>query len=105
MQDGVTAAVFSDGKLVQTLDGGIYRFSNETVRVPGKPALIKTPQGEEKPTVEEKQSTEEKKRGFLSRLFGAKKETKPVEAASKPVVNKPTPKPAVTPQRNTSGRH
>lgn len=102
VQDGVTAAVFSDGKLVQTLDGGIYRFSNETVRVPGKPALIKTPQGEEKPTVEEKQSTEEKKRGFLSRLFGAKKETKPVEAASKPVVNKPTPKPAVTPQRNTS---
>lgn len=102
VQDGVTAAVFSDGKLVQTLDGGIYRFSNETVRVPGKPALIKTPQGEEQPIVEEKQATEEKKRGFLSRLFGAKKETKPEEAAPKPVVNKPTPKPAVTVQRNTS---
>lgn len=102
VQDGVTAAVFSDGKLVQTLDGGIYRFSNEIVRVPGKPAIIKTPQGEEKPVAEEKQATEEKKRGFLSRLFGAKKETKPEAPAPKPVVNKPTSKPVVAEQRNTS---
>lgn len=102
VQDGVTAAVFSDGKLVQTLDGGIYRFSNEIVRVPGKPAVIKTPQGEEKPAIEEKQATEEKKRGFLSRLFGAKKETKPEMAAPKPVINKPTPKPVVAEPRNTS---
>lgn len=102
VQDGVTAAVFSDGKLVQALDGGIYRFSNEIVRVPGKPAIIKTPQGEEKPVAEEKQATEEKKRGFLSRLFGAKKETKPEAPAPKPVVNKPTSKPVVAEQRNTS---
>lgn len=102
VQDGVTAAVFSDGKLVQTLDGSIYRFSNEIVRVPGKPAIIKTPQGEEKPVAEEKQATEEKKRGFLSRLFGAKKETKPEAPAPKPVVNKPTSKPVVAEQRNTS---
>lgn len=102
VQDGVTAAVFSDGKLVQTLDGGIYRFSNEIVRVPGKLAIIKTPQGEEKPVAEEKQATEEKKRGFLSRLFGAKKETKPEMTTPKPVVNKPTSKPVVAEQRNTS---
>lgn len=102
VQDGVTAAVFSDGKLVQTLDGGIYRFSDEIVRVPGKPTLIKTPQGEEKSVAEEKKATEEKKRGFLSRLFGAKKETKFEAAAAKPVVNKPTPKPDVLEQRNTS---
>ena len=39
VQDGVTAAVFSDGKLVQTLDGGIYRFSDETITRDGKTVL------------------------------------------------------------------
>lgn len=101
VQDGVTAAVFSDGKLVQTLDGGIYRFSNEIIRVPGKPSMIKTPQGEEKPLDEAKPGAEEKKRSFINRLFGAKKETKSETPAPKPV-NQTQSKPVVVEQRNTS---
>ncbi len=101
VQDGVTAAVFSDGKLVQTLDGGIYRFSNEIIRVPGKPSMIKTPQGEEKPLDEAKPGAEEKKRSFINRLFGAKKETKPETPAPKPV-NQIQSKPMVVERRNTS---
>ncbi len=103
VQDGVTAAVFSDGKLVQTLDGGIYRFSNETIVRDGKRQTI-TPQGAvgPAPVTPPEPKPEEKKRGFLSRLFGAKKETKPEDARPNPGVNKSTPKPAVTVQRNTS---
>lgn len=106
VQDGVTAAVFSDGKLVQTLDGGIYRFSNEIVRVPGKPAVMKTPQGGEKPVAAEvRPVAEEKKQGFLKRLFGAKKETKETKE-TKPGAPSTTTvlksKPAVSEQRNTS---
>lgn len=102
VQDGVTAAVFSDGKLVQTLDGGIYRFSNETVRVPGKPAVVITPQGEEKSMPEPAAAAEEKKRGFLSRLFGARKEKTPEATPPKPTVPKPLEKKPAAEQRNTS---
>lgn len=106
VQDGVTAAVFSDGKLVQTLDGGIYRFSNEIVRVPGKPAVMKTPQGGEKPVAAEaKPVAEEKKQGFLRRLFGAKKETKETKETKPGAPSITTvlkPKPSVSEQRNTS---
>lgn len=102
VQDGVTAAVFSDGKLVQTLDGGIYRFSNETVRVPGKPTVTITPQGEEKPASEPAAAAEEKKRGFLSRLFGARKEKTPEATPPKPTVPKPLEKKPAAEQRNTS---
>lgn len=101
VQDGVTAAVFSDGKLVQTLDGGIYRFSNETIVREGKRQTI-TPQGTVLPALPTppEPKTEEKKRGFLSRLFGASKETPAApQAAPAP---KPVVKPAVTVQRNTS---
>lgn len=102
VQDGVTAAVFSDGKLVQTLDGGIYRFSNETVRVPGKPAVVITPQGEEKTMPEPATAAEEKKRGFLSRLFGARKEKTPEATPPKPAAPKPLEKKPAAEQRNTS---
>lgn len=106
VQDGVTAAVFSDGKLVQTLDGGIYRFSNEIVRVPGKPAVMKTPQGGEKPVAAEvRPVAEEKKQGFLRRLFGAKKETKETKETKPGAPSITTvlkPKPSVSEQRNTS---
>lgn len=106
VQDGVTAAVFSDGKLVQTLDGGIYRFSNEIVRVPGKPAVMKTPQGGEKPVAAEvRPVAEEKKQGFLKRLFGAKKETKETKETKPGAPSTTTvlkPKPSVSEQRNTS---
>ena len=106
VQDGVTAAVFSDGKLVQTLDGGIYRFSNEIVRIPGKPAVMKTPQGGEKPVAAEvKPVAEEKKQGFLKRLFGAKKETKETKETKPGAPSTTTvlkPKPSVSEQRNTS---
>lgn len=101
VQDGVTAAVFSDGKLVQTLDGGIYRFSNETIVREGKRQTI-TPQGTALPAppTPPEPKAEEKKRGFLSRLFGASKETPAApQAAPAP---KPVVKPAVTVQRNTS---
>ena len=100
VQDGVTAAVFSDGKLVQTLDGGIYRFSNEIVRREGKPVTM-TPQNTEAPAQAAPVPVEEKKRGFLSRLFGAKKEESVGPAASRPAVTA-KPKPAPAEQRNTS---
>lgn len=100
VQDGVTAAVFSDGKLVQTLDGGIYRFSNEIVRREGK-SVTMTPQNTEAPVPAAPAPTAEKKRGFLSRLFGAKKEETVSPTTPKP--NAPAkPKPAVVEQRNTS---
>lgn len=101
VQDGVTAAVFADGKLVQTLDGGIYRFSNETVVSQGKTEVLKpriagTPRPKEEPTPEAK---EEKKPGFWARLFGAKKEKaaepkrepRPTAAKSVDDARKPTP--------------
>lgn len=100
VQDGVTAAVFSDGKLVQTLDGGIYRFSNETVRRDGK-SVTMTPQNTEVPAPVAPVPAEEKKRGFLSRLFGAKKQ----ESARPATPTPPAPaKPKAAPaeQRNTS---
>lgn len=103
VQDGVTAAVFSDGKLVQTLDGGIYRFSNETIVRDGKRQTI-TPQGTVAPAPATPPETkhEEKKRGFLSRLFGAGKETAAAPQAAPAHAPKPVAKPAVTAQRNTS---
>lgn len=103
VQDGVTAAVFSDGKLVQTLDGGIYRFSNETIVRDGKRQVI-TPQGTvaPAPTTPPEPKPEEKKRGFLSRLFGASKETTAAPQAAPAHSPKPVVKPAVTVQRNTS---
>ena len=101
VQDGVTAAVFSDGKLVQTLDGGIYRFSNETIVREGKRQTI-TPQGTVAPAsvTPPEPKPEEKKRGFLSRLFGTSKETPAAPKATQAV--KPAVKPAVNVQRNTS---
>ena len=101
VQDGVTAAVFSDGKLVQTLDGGIYRFSNEIVRSEGKQVSV-TPQNTVAAPPAPAQ-TEDKKKGFLSRLFGAKKQETPVPANAKPMLPaKPKETPAMPPQRNTS---
>lgn len=94
VQDGVTAAVFSDGKLVQTLDGGIYRFSDETITRDGKTVTV-TPQGEEIASPAAEAPQEKRKRGFLSRLFGARKETAPVAPSA--------PAPASAPkQHNTS---
>ena len=101
VQDGVTAAVFSDGKLVQTLDGGIYRFSNEIVGREGKQVSV-TPQNTVAAPSAPAQ-TEEKKNGFLSRLFGSKKQETPVPANAKQMLPaKPKEKPAMPPQRNTS---
>ena len=101
VQDGVTAAVFSDGKLVQTLDGGIYRFSNEIVGREGKQVSV-TPQNTVAAPSAPAQ-TEEKKNGFLSRLFGSQKQETPVPANAKPMLpEKPKEKPAMPPQRNTS---
>lgn len=103
VQDGVTAAVFSDGKLVQTLDGGIYRFSNETIVRDGKRQTV-TPQGTvaPAPATPPEPKPEEKKRGFLSRLFGAGKETAAAPQAAPARASKPVAKPAVAAQRNTS---
>lgn len=100
VQDGVTAAVFSDGKLVQTLDGGIYRFSNETVRREGKTVTM-TPQNTEVPAPVAPVPAEEKKRGFLSRLFGAKKQESAIPATPTPPAPA-KPKAAPAEQRNTS---
>lgn len=103
VQDGVTAAVFSDGKLVQTLDGGIYRFSNETIVRDGKRQTI-TPQGAvaPAPATPPEPKPEEKKRGFLSRLFSAGKEAPAAPQSGPATAPKPVAKPAVAPQRNTS---
>lgn len=90
VQDGVTAAVFSDGKLVETFDGGIYRFSDEIVRRNGKIEVI-TPENEVKTADESPEEKVQKKRGFFSRLFGLKKE-EPNNTQS--AVEKNTPKPA-----------
>lgn len=107
VQDGVTAAVFSDGKLVQTLDGGIYRFSDEEVKPDGKRVTI-TPQGKERPVTAEKEKKEGGVMGFIKRLFGAGKEKKvgckPEAKNGKPgtvttSAAPPKPKPEI---RNTS---
>ena len=75
VQDGVTAAVFVDGSLAIVLDGGIYRFGNEKVKVEGKTKIV-TPRNEVVTPVDPTpvdQTPSKDTRNFFKKMFDAVK--------------------------------
>ena len=79
VQDGVTAAVFVDGQLVNVMEGGLYQFNPEKV-IERTRTIINTETAQD---LEEKKSFGKRVSSFFTGLMGAKKHAEKPERAEK----------------------
>lgn len=78
VQDGVIAAVFANGQLIDTLDSGVYQFAAEDILVRTRTITIERPETTEEAVAEDKRKSVF---GFIKKLFGAKEKNE----ASRPL--------------------